>query len=137
MAIGRLLDQTTTMEAPVEAITDAASRGGRVFEVGALGERLAALTDGRQAGGKRYPLARVLLLVVLAKLSGEDRPSGIADWVAHRQAALHAALGLTWRRMPHHNTFRRVLHRRWTRGSWTRSWGRSCVPSRGLAGASW
>ena len=80
-----------------------------MFAVGALVERLAVLTDRRQARGKRYPLALVLLLVVLAKLGGEDRPSGIADWVAHRRAALEAALGLTWTRMPHHNTYRRVL----------------------------
>jgi Uma2 family endonuclease len=29
--------------------------------------------------------------VVLAKLGGEDRPSGIADWIAHRRETLQAA----------------------------------------------
>jgi predicted transposase YbfD/YdcC len=48
---------------------------------------------------------------VLAKLAGEDRPSGIADWVDGRGAALRAALGLAWPRMPHHNTYRRILGR--------------------------
>ncbi|MHB8575334.1 MAG: ISAs1 family transposase [Dehalococcoidia bacterium] len=80
-----------------------------VFELGGLWERLARLSDARRARGKRYPLALVLILAVLAKLAGEDRPSGIADWVAHRQTALAAALGLQWTRTPHHNTFRRVL----------------------------
>jgi predicted transposase YbfD/YdcC len=47
--------------------------------------------------------------MVLAKLGGEDRPSGIADWVTHRRTALAQALGLSWPRMPHHTTYRRVL----------------------------
>ena len=80
-----------------------------VFEVSGLWERLARLTDGRRPRGKRYPLALVLLLVVLAKLGGEDRPSGIADWIAHRRRALQQALGLALPRTPHHNTYRRVL----------------------------
>jgi predicted transposase YbfD/YdcC len=83
--------------------------GAVVFEVGDLWERLTRLKDARRARGKRYPLAAVLLLVVLAKLAGEDRPSGIADWVAHRATALQAALGFRWPRMPQHNTYRRVL----------------------------
>lgn len=81
----------------------------RLFAVRTLGERLAALTDRRRARGKRYPLGLVLVLMVLAKLGGEDRPSGIADWVTHRRAALVQALGLSWPRMPHHTTYRRVL----------------------------
>jgi predicted transposase YbfD/YdcC len=88
---------------------DSTPAGGLVFPVGDLWERLAGLADARHARGKRYPLALLLLLVVLAKLGGEDRPSGIADWVAHRAVALQAALGLRWRRMPQHNTYRRVL----------------------------
>jgi predicted transposase YbfD/YdcC len=86
-----------------------AERGAAVFDVGGLWQRLSELADARQARGKRYPLAVVLLLVVLAKLGGEDRPSGIAEWVAHRRGALQAALGLSWPRMPHHTTYRRVL----------------------------
>lgn len=50
-----------------------------------------------------------LILIVLAKLAGEDRPSGIADWVSHRTDALRAALHLRRPRLPHHNTFRRIL----------------------------
>lgn len=89
-----------------EAVT-----GAVVFEVDGLWQRLAALSDARRPRGKRYPLPLVLLLVVLAKLGGEDRPSGIADWVAHRRQALQQALGLRWSRTPHHNTERRVLER--------------------------
>jgi predicted transposase YbfD/YdcC len=97
------------MEAQVEHSTGNVAAEALVFEVSALWQRLATLRDARRRRGKRYPLALVLLLLVLAKLSGEDRPSGIADWVAHRHQALRSALGMRWPRMPHHNTFRRVL----------------------------
>jgi predicted transposase YbfD/YdcC len=80
-----------------------------VFDVRALWHRLAALPDRRQRRGKRYALPVVLLLIVLAKLSGEDRPSGIADWVRHRRARLVQTLGLHLARAPHHNTYRRIL----------------------------
>lgn len=93
----------------MEGTTAAARPEAVVFEVGALWQRLASLRDGRRRRGKRYPLPLLLVLIVLAKLAGEDRPSGIADWVAHRQQVLQTALGLRWQRMPHHNTYRRVL----------------------------
>src|SRR5262245_27248389 len=80
-----------------------------VFAVGGLWRRLAALHDRRKRRGKRYALPVLLLLLVLAKLSGEDRPSGIADWVKHRRAPLAQALGLRLPRAPHHNTYRRGL----------------------------
>lgn len=80
---------------------------GSVLEGSRLWCQLASLTDRRHRRGRRYSLVLLLLLIVLAKLSGEDRPSGIADWVRHRQARLSAALGLV--RVPHHNTYRRIL----------------------------
>lgn len=92
--------ERSTTPRPAEAL---------LIPVNALAGRLATLTDGRRARGKRYPLALVLVLVVLAKLAGEDRPSGMAEWLAHRATLLQEALGLAWRRMPHHNTIRRVL----------------------------
>jgi len=70
---------------------------------------LASLTDKRHRRGTRYSLAVILVLIILAKLSGEDRPSGIADWVRHRTDALREALDLKRRRLPHQNTFRRIL----------------------------
>jgi len=87
----------------------AATDAGVVVPVSGLLARLARLPDARRARGKRYALPALLVVIVLAKLAGEDRPSGIADWVAHRAARLQMALGLSWRRMPHHNTIRRVL----------------------------
>ena len=78
--------------------------GARVFGVGELRERLEGLHDLRQRKGRRYDLATVLVLIVLAKLSGEDQPSGIASWIALRQSQLSQVLALNWERMPQHNT---------------------------------
>lgn len=89
--------------------TVATEVGPIVFDVRGLWRRLATLADRRQRRGKRYSLPLVLLLIVLAKLSGEDRPSGIADWVRYRREQLASALGLELARVPHHNTYRRIL----------------------------
>ncbi len=80
-----------------------------IFDVGSLYAGLQELVDERKARGKRYSLALVLLLVVLAKLCGEDHPSGIAEWARARVDYLVAALQLSYRRMPSHNTYRRIL----------------------------
>ena len=95
---------------------DSAAAGGAGLagiDLGGLWGRLTGLHDARGARGRRYSLALLLVLVVLAKLAGEDRPSGIADWVRHRRARLAAVLGRTvgaeLKAAPHHNTFRRAL----------------------------
>ena len=84
---------------------------GILFDVGSLYERLGQLRDKRVAKGKRYALALVLLLIVLAKLSGENQPWGIAEWATHRCGLLVRALQLPRATMPCHNTHRRVLQR--------------------------
>lgn len=84
-------------------------RKGCVFDLGGLYAALEELVDWRKARGKRYPLALVLLLVVLAKLCGQDHPSGIADWAQARVHLLVSALHLRYPRMPCHNTYRRIL----------------------------
>lgn len=89
----------------------AASAGldGGMIDLTSLLDRLTTLTDSRCPKGLRYALAPVLLLVVLAKLSGKDQPSAIADWIESRGRPLREALDLCWQRMPHHNTYRRIL----------------------------
>jgi predicted transposase YbfD/YdcC len=83
--------------------------GGMEFDKGSVYERFCKLTDLRGANGKRYELEAVLTLIVLAKLCGEDKPMGIAEWVKHRKEELVRLLCLNWLRMPHHNTYRRIL----------------------------
>lgn len=80
-----------------------------VFDITSLLLRLATLTDTRSTKGLRYELVQLLLLIVLAKMSGEDQPSGIADWIKVRGQLLREAFHLSWSRMPHHNTIRRVI----------------------------
>jgi len=60
-------------------------------------------------GGLRYQLSIILLLVVLAKLCGEDSPFGIADWVKNRSEWLCKELSLNYSRFPHHSTYRRIM----------------------------
>jgi len=83
--------------------------GGMEFEKGSVYDRFCKLTDLRGVNGKRYELEAVLTIVVFAKLCGEDKPMGIAEWAKHRQDELVKLFGLNWRRMPHHNTYRRIL----------------------------
>jgi len=82
---------------------------GVEFEVNSLYEALLKVKDKRKARGKRYGLAVVLTLRVLAKLAGEDEPEGMAEWVKHRAAQLRASLGLSRASMPHAVTYRRIL----------------------------
>ncbi len=44
------------------------------------------IRDGRHKRGLRYPLAVLLTLIVLAKLSGENTLNGLVEWARHRQA---------------------------------------------------
>jgi predicted transposase YbfD/YdcC len=83
--------------------------GGMEYDQGSVYDHFCKLTDLRDRHGKRYELEAVLTLIVLAKLCGEDKPMGIAEWVKHRKAELIKLFGLNWRRMPHHNTYRRIM----------------------------
>mgnify|MGYP003290600648 CR=1 FL=1 len=85
------------------------SNTGQVINLGGLYQRFGALKDRRKAKGKRYELAMILLVMVLAKLCGEDKPSGIAEWVALRGAWIAQVLGLKRKSMPSHHTYRRTL----------------------------
>lgn len=80
-----------------------------VFDVGSLGERLRALPDPRHRRGVRYPLEILLVLIVLAKLSGANHPSAIAGWLRARTEAVRAAFHLPRPRLPHANTYRRIV----------------------------
>jgi predicted transposase YbfD/YdcC len=85
------------------------SNTGQVINLGSLYRRFAELKDRRKAKGKRYALATILLGIFLAKLCGEDKPSGIAEWVELRGAWIAQVLGLQRKSMPSHHTYRRAL----------------------------
>jgi predicted transposase YbfD/YdcC len=84
---------------------------GFVFELGSLYDRFEQLADQRHARGKRYPLALLLTLLLLAKLAGEDQPHGIAEWVRTRASELLELLPLTRLSLPCANTYRYAINR--------------------------
>ncbi len=77
--------------------------------MGSLYHRFEGLQDKRKAKGKRYALATILVGMFLAKLCGEDKPGGIAEWVALRGIWIAQVLGLKRKSMPSHHTYRRTL----------------------------
>jgi predicted transposase YbfD/YdcC len=82
---------------------------GLVFDQGSLMAFFYDLLDPRHARGKRYSLVTLLTLVFLAKLSGMDSPSAIADWCQAHRAELVERLHLRYAGMPGHSTFRRLF----------------------------
>lgn len=80
-----------------------------VFSVQALANRLEEITDHRKPRGVRYPLAVLLTLAVLAKLSGHSRLESIADWARLRAEELARLFGLKRPSMPHQSTWSRVV----------------------------
>lgn len=82
---------------------------GYVFEIESILEMLMGLDDSRKARGKVYTLAMLLLLMLLAKLSGEDSQRGMAQWLNERKEELAELLGLPKVRMPCRTTLRRMV----------------------------
>jgi len=78
----------------------------QIINVAHLLSYLKRVKDGRKRRGIRYPLEVVLVLFILAKLCGENKVYGIADWVQQRDAYLIEThnLKLKRNRLPHHST---------------------------------
>lgn len=69
------------------------------------------LVDGRAARGKRYDLAGILVVLVLAKLAGMKSLLGASEWIKHQEEVLREELQLSWKQMPCANTYSYVLAR--------------------------
>ncbi len=82
---------------------------GYVFEIDSVLAMLMELDDSRQARGKVCALAMVLLLMLLAKLSGADSQRAIAQWLDERKSELASLLHLSKVRMPSRTTLRRIV----------------------------
>jgi predicted transposase YbfD/YdcC len=82
---------------------------GLVFDMGSLYEYFKRVPDSRSSKGQRYRLVTLLVLMMLAKLGGEDKPSGITDWVTERKEQLGILKILERDEVPCHMTYRRVL----------------------------
>jgi predicted transposase YbfD/YdcC len=85
------------------------NENGLVFDLESLYAYLQKVEDTRKAKGKRYTLTSLLVLMMLAKLSGEDKPSGIAEWIRHRKELWVQYEILVQPKTACHMTYRRVL----------------------------
>jgi predicted transposase YbfD/YdcC len=79
-------------------------------EVKSLYEQLKQLKDKRKRRGIRYPLAVALVMIVVAKLSGQDEVRGIAEWVSLRARLFVETLGSKHKTTPYHTTLSRILN---------------------------
>ncbi|BCL81486.1 hypothetical protein ccbrp13_39510 [Ktedonobacteria bacterium brp13] len=77
--------------------------------VTSLYKALHGLADPRRDQGKRYDLAVVLCLLVLAKLAGQTNLSGATQWIRHRGTVLAQRFGLTRQEMPCQTTYCNIL----------------------------
>jgi hypothetical protein len=82
---------------------------GVEYERGSVYDRLCRLTDIRKAKGQRYRLETNLMIIVTAKLCGADRPMEIAEWGQNHQEQIVKMLKLPKARLPHYNTYRRIM----------------------------
>lgn len=85
------------------------SEEGVVYDKGSVYGRIQRLSDIRKARGKRYSLTTLMMIVLLAKLSGADTLTAIAEWGDHHQSELETVLRIKPKRMPERSTYRRLL----------------------------
>lgn len=90
-------------------ILEANNTDAVVFNIRDLESRFKRLTDTRDARGKIYPLSMILTLIMLAKLAGEDKPSGITEWIRLRCDSFVKLFQCKHQRMPCLNIIRGVL----------------------------
>jgi hypothetical protein len=102
------MDYTTWMPPTVEKGEEALAEPGRILS---LYETLHCLPDPRRGQGKRYPLALLLCLLILAKLAGQTTLSGATEWLRHRASKIADQFGLQRRQMPCQMTYCRILAR--------------------------
>ena len=74
---------------------------GFCFSIRGLRSYLEQLEDPRKARGVRYSLVDLLILLILAKLGGEDSMKGMSEWIRLREATLIRLLRMPRERLPH------------------------------------
>jgi predicted transposase YbfD/YdcC len=74
-----------------------------------LYQALQALPDWRRGAGKRYPLAVLICLLLLAKMAGQTTLKGATEWVRLRAEPLALSFGLKRKAMPCQMTYTRML----------------------------
>jgi formate hydrogenlyase subunit 4 len=76
------------------------TRAELVFDIGSLYAHFQTLSDKRKRRGLKYSLALMLVLFLLAKICGENHPSGIVEWAKHRTELLVDLFKLKRKKMP-------------------------------------
>ena len=79
------------------------------LDIGALYQQFQRVPDGRKRRGKRYPLAVLLTIAVLAKLAGASTVRALADWAQLRAHEFADLFELPRAVMPHPTTWTRVF----------------------------
>ena len=79
------------------------------FDIDVIMSKFAYIPDPRQARGSRFKLPCLLALILLARLAGETKPYGLADWLKFRTELLVLLFDLKHPKMPSVNTIRRTL----------------------------
>ncbi len=80
-----------------------------LFDLERLYRCFQQMPDRRKRRGRRYPLATLLMIGVLAKLAGQDSSRAMAHWAQLRQQELSHLFHLKRETMPHYSTWSRVL----------------------------
>ncbi len=99
------------MDCSISRVRQEYGPSGILYDLGSAYEGLCRLTDVRKAHGKRYSLESVLMVIVMAKLCGEDTPYAIADWAKNYREQLVKLLQLKRESTPSHHTIRRIMGR--------------------------
>ena len=97
------------MDCSISRVRQEYGPSGILYDLGSVYEGLCQLTDVRKAHGKRYSLESVLMVIVMAKLCGEDTPYAIADWAKNHREQLVKLLQLKRESTPSHHTIRRIM----------------------------
>ena len=99
----------TTLTLPLSAMRD--EKVEDLKPMHSLYVALQDVPDPRRGQGKRYELALILCLLVLAKLAGQKTLSGATEWLRHRSQELAEQFGLRRATMPCQMTYCKILGR--------------------------
>jgi predicted transposase YbfD/YdcC len=97
------------MHATTITVTPFGSDQPFTLDIATVYVHLDQVPDQRKRRGVRYPLAVLLTIALLAKLTGAVQMRAIAEWARERAEELATLFGLERERMPHPTTWSRVL----------------------------
>lgn len=74
-----------------------------------LANYLNQMDDPRDPRGKVYDLGTLLVMIIMARLAGQDKPSAIFEWIRFRTKQISGLFSLKEERTPCLNTIRTIL----------------------------